>query len=158
MLIAVERNAPLKFLDVEKKMWQTFGRKVPIDEHCRAVTSFGNFIYVGGSHSVYRYSIDSNTWDELPYMSNCKEGMYQLIVLGEHFYAISVCPERYSFREKSWQKIASDIKHTQTATQVKDIPQVKDILCVVGEAKTLFFDESKNQWVEKIRQPESPHI
>ena len=74
-------------------MWQTFGRKVPIDEHCRAVTSFGNFIYVGGSHSVYRYSIDSNTWDELPYMSNCKEGMYQLIVLGEHFYAISVCPE-----------------------------------------------------------------
>ena len=107
---------------------------------------------------MYRYSIDSNTWDELPYMSNCKEGMYQLIVLGEHFYAISVCPERYSFREKSWQKIASDIKYTQTATQVKDIPQVKDILCVVGEAKTLFFDESKNQWVEKIRQPESPHI
>ena len=143
MLIAVEQNALLTFYDMNTKIWQTFGETVPINEPCRAVTSFGINIYVGGDRTVYRCSIDSDTWDVFPAMRISKGGRYQLIVLGEYLYAIGNNPERYSFREKTWQQIASATNRDYTAAVLDGC------IYAVGQTNTLLFDESRNQWIQK---------
>ena len=145
MLVAIRRQATLKFYDVKKKAWQEFGGNIPVDELCGAVTSFGNYIYVGGYQAVYRYSIDSNTWDKLPAMRNSKGGRYQLIVLGEYLYAIGNYPERYSFREKSWQRIAN----SKTTSSTSASAVLNSCIYAVNDSLTQVFDASKNRWVEK---------
>ena len=148
-MVAVKRGAPLKFFDATTKMWQEFGGKEPLWAavnygHYYAVTSFGNHIYVGGLQTVYRYSIDSNTWDELPKMRISKNGRYQLIVLGEYLYAIGNNPERYSFREKTWQRIAAEATSETSAAAV-----LNGCIYAVDDSLTQVFDASKNLWVKK---------
>ena len=130
-----------------KKMWQEFGETIPINEPCLAVTSFGNYIYVGsGNQTVFRYSIDSNTWDKLPTMRHLhrKRHVYQLIVLGEYLYAIGNHPERYSFREKTWQRIASEGTIKRPAAAV-----LNGCIYALDDSLTHVYDASKNLWVEK---------
>ena len=143
-MVAVGPYEPLKFFDVTKKMWQTFGKKVPVNETCLAVTSFGNYIYVGGLQTVHRYSIDSNAWDKLPAMRANKGGNYQLIVLGEHLYAIGNHPERYSFREKTWQRISAEGISKTSAAAV-----LNGCIYAVDDSVTQIFDACKNLWVKK---------
>ena len=146
-MVAVKRNEPLKFFDVTKKMWQECGRDVPVDEHCRAVTSFGNYIYVRGDKTVHRYSIECNTWDKLPAMRANKGGNYQLIVLGEYLYAIGNHPERYSFREKTWQRIAAEATSEKSAAA-----ELNGCIYAVDDSLTHVFDASKNLWVKKTNK------
>ena len=130
-----------------KKMWQEFGETIPINEPCLAVTSFGNYIYVGsGNQTVFRYSIDSNTWDKLPKMRHLyrKRHVYQLIVLGEYLYAIGNHPERYSFREKTWQRIAAEGTIKRPAAAV-----LNGCIYALDDSLTHVYDASKNLWVKK---------
>ena len=155
MLIAVKYEAPLKFYDTTKQQWKEFGENIPVNEACRAVVCSCSYIYVGGMKTVYRYNIDSNIWDQLPSMGNTKNGRYQLLVLGDYLYAIGPQPERYSFREKSWQAIA-DIVPTENALDNSCAAAVIDgNIFTVGSrtpnenALVHCYDPSRNQWEQK---------
>ena len=146
---------PLNFYDTTKQQWKEFGEKIPVNEPCQAVVCSGSYIYVGGMQTVYRYNIDSNTWDQLPSMVNNKKGKYQLLVLGDYLYAIGPRPERYSFREKSWQPIADIMSTWSVLGNEESVAVMTDTIYAVGSGRynryalVHCFNPSKNQWEQK---------
>ena len=155
MLIAVEQNAPLKFYDTTKQLWQDCGQNIPVNEVCRAVVCSGSYIFVGGMKTVYQYNIDSKTWHPLPSMGNTKNGRYQLLVLGDYLYAIGPQPERYSFREKSWQPIADIVPNENALDNSCAAAVIDGNIFTVGSRKpnenalVHCYDPSRNQWEQK---------
>lgn len=116
VLVAITHgsDAPTMCFDVVSKSWKHL--TYMSQPQLKALSSFcysaaehvGNHLYVAvNKYDVHCYSIDQNSWKELPESPSCP--INNLCSIGDHMYAIgnyNQVPQRYSFSQCRWQPIA----------------------------------------------------
>ena len=103
----------MQYFDIASKEWKPLESLAPAAEAVEfyCAESVGSKLYVAGnvsgSHCVYCYDIDINTWEKRLHSSGKIE---QLCTGDEHMYAVrsfwNQVSQRYNFAEQPWQSFA----------------------------------------------------